>query len=111
MQDLEPLQEIPISSETKASDPVETPLVRETEIKVEWDHRSNNPNNKPLDPSVTEEYHTKGGKEIRAVHDDERSLWHIEFTSGGILPRELKGQFTGEPTARHAIRQYLAKSE
>jgi hypothetical protein len=112
--ELEPLQEIPTSGETKDSDVEEelNPLLyRDTEIKAEWDNRSNNPLNKPLDDSVTEQYYTEGGKEIRAVHDTERSFWHVEFTSGGTLPSSLAGKFTAEDRARNAIKQYLAKSE
>ena len=86
--DLEPLVETPISSTTEEPLVEDTVLDRQTEIVAEWDHRSNNPNNKPLDPSVTEEYYTKGGKEIRAVHDDERTL---DGCDGGILDDSILG--------------------
>jgi hypothetical protein len=87
------------------SDPI---FDRYVEPVAEWDDRSINPLNKPLDPSVTERYYTSGGKEIAAVHDQERSLWHVEFKEGGRLPPNLNGKFTDEKTARHAIKIYLA---
>ena len=90
------------------SDPV---FDRYEEPVAEWDDRSINPLNKPLDPSVTEEYHTEGGKELKAVHDTERSLWHVEFKEGGRLPPSLSGKYTDEQAARHAIKIYLAKVE
>lgn len=84
-------------------------LNRETELKVDWENKPVNPHNKPLHPSVTEQYFTQGGKEVKPVHDEVGSLWHIEFSPGGELPSDLKGKYTSEPSAREGIVQYLAK--
>ena len=84
-------------------------LNRETEITASWDDKPVNPQNKPMHPSVTEKYFTEGGKEVKAVHDEVGSLWHIEFGSGGQLPKELSGSYTDEKSARQAIKIYLAK--
>jgi hypothetical protein len=67
-----------------------------------------NPGNKPLHPSVTEEYFTDGGKQVKAVHDEIGTMWHIEFIPGGELPASLKGKYTSEDAARKDIKKYLA---
>ncbi len=84
-------------------------LNRETEITAKWEDKPVNPQNKPVHPSVTEQYFTEGGKEVKAVHDDIGTLWHVHFIPGGQVPKELSGGYTSEPEARHAIKQYLAK--
>ena len=84
-------------------------LNRETEVKVDWENKPINPHNKPMHPSVTEQYFTEGGKEVKAVHDEVGTFWHVEFSPGGELPAELKGKYTTEQDARQAIRRYLAK--
>jgi hypothetical protein len=84
-------------------------LNRETEIKTDWEGRPVNPHNKPMHPSVTAKFYTEGGKEVKAVHDEMGTLWHIEFSPGGQLPEDLKGKFTNETMAKDAIKLYLAK--
>ena len=84
-------------------------LNRETEIKAKWEDKPVNPQNKPVHESVTEAYFTEGGKEVKAVHDDLGTLWHIQFIPGGQVPKEISGGYTTEQAARQAIKQYLAK--
>jgi len=63
---------------------------------------------KPLHESVTERYFT-GERELKAVHDEFGSLWHVEMVGGGMMPLDLQGKFTSEQDARAAIKLYLAK--
>ena len=78
------------------------------QVTNNWEDKPVNPQNKPIHPSVTEEYHTEGGKQVKAVHDDMGSMWHIEFAPGGELPKALKGKYTTEQAARKDIKKYLA---
>ena len=54
-----------------------------------YDVRPINPNNKPLHPSVTEQYFTEGGKEAVARHDPMGSFWHVEFVPGGHASQSI----------------------
>lgn len=67
-----------------------------------------NPQGKPMHPSVTEEYFTEGGKQVKAVHDEMGTMWHVEYSPGGQLPSELSGKYTSEDAARKDIKKYLA---
>jgi hypothetical protein len=78
---------------------------------TDWEDKPINPHNKPMHPSVTEEFFTKGGKEVKAVHDKIGTFWHIEFVPGGQVPAELKGKFTDENSAKQAIKRYLATKD
>lgn len=86
-----------------------TKLNRTTEIDVEWDGRSNNPQNHPLHEAVTEQFFLPGGKEVKAVHDKVGTFYHIEYSPGGPVPKELSGSYTDESSCRLAIRIYVAK--
>ncbi len=110
--ELPPVPEEQADETYEASEEDEAAFLKDLGIEKplpKWDNRSNNPKNKPMPEAVTEEYHTEGGKEMRAVHDEMGTFWHVEFTSGGQLPAELKGAYTSEPDCRKAIRLYLAK--
>ncbi len=87
----------------------EIPLARETEITADWEGRSINPKNKPLHDSVTEQFFMPGGKEVKAVHDQIGTFYHVEFSPGGTVPRELSGSYTDEKMCRHDIKIYVAK--
>lgn len=50
---------------------------------------------------------TRGGKLLKVVYDSQRDLYKIHFTSGGELPRKLKGHFTRHEFANQKIREYL----
>lgn len=54
---------------------------------------------------------TKGGKsfDIRMVNG--KALYEVVFTSGGRLPKELHGLFTGRTDAENAIEAYLKRSK
>lgn len=92
--------------------PDEVPEEKERDKPItDWEGRSVNPLNKPLHPSVTEEYFTPGGKQVRAVHDEMGTFWHVEFVGGGQVPEELSGRYTDEDSCRQAIKIYLAKKQ
>lgn len=50
---------------------------------------------------------TPNGKEIQIVGD--RTLYKIQFSTGGQLPKELQGLFTSHTEAKRKIDQYLEK--
>lgn len=52
---------------------------------------------------------TKNGKTIKVLPDG-TGLFRIELTSGGKLPKELSGRYTGITAAQEAVNAYLVKA-
>ena len=51
---------------------------------------------------------TKGGKEIVAFTMPNRSVMALKFTTGGELPEELQGAFSGRQSCLDAVGKYLS---
>lgn len=54
-------------------------------------------------------FETNGGKKIQMKIAPNSSHIKLEFATGGELPEELAGLFTGEKEAEYAVNVYLSK--
>lgn len=57
--------------------------------------------------SAMEKLMTPGGKQLQIHHVKNTSLYSVSFTSGGELPKELRGRFTSGSKAIAAAKAYL----